>query len=67
MFEMKIVLDTHNEYIKFYSKYAAIYKAKEYGVCADVLALEVISCETGEVIIQFVNGKLIWAEGFGKF
>lgn len=66
MYLMAIELENRKEYLKFYSKWAAIDRAKVYGGCVDVLSLVVTDAETGEIIIAFDQHELTWLDGYGE-
>lgn len=55
--------ENRKESIRFYSKWACLYRAREIGECADVLDLDVIDCETGEVYMTMVNQHVTYYEG----
>ena len=49
------------EHVTFYSKWAARQMARKYAECIDVAHVEIVDCETGELILELDNdGKVIW-------
>ena len=60
---VEIKLENRKEIIPFYSKWACIIKAKEYGSCCDVVSLTVTDAETGELYLIMENQRVTWYEG----
>ena len=49
------------EITKFYSKWAARVRARDYASCVDVAHVSVIDNETGELILELDNdGSVLW-------
>lgn len=67
MFQIIVKLESHTEYIPFYSKWAAIEVCKKIGQCINVKEAVVIDRTTGEVFIIFQEQQLVWAAGYGEF
>lgn len=49
------------EHVKFYSKWAARCRARDYASCIDVAHVDVVDAETGELILELdADGDVIW-------
>lgn len=66
MYLLTVVLATRCEYIRYYSKWAGVQRAKLIGKCADVVEAHLTNTETGEIVIHYQNQQLVWVEGFGE-
>lgn len=52
---------THNETVKFYSRWASRKMAREYASCEDVLHVEIIDNTTGEIVLELgAKGEVLW-------
>ena len=68
MYKVEITLwnlETHEirckEYVKFYSRWAARCRARDYASCIDVFHVAVVDDETGELVLELdTYGNVIW-------
>lgn len=55
--------DVHSDSRKFFGAFAAVYMGKEYASCADVLSVDVVNMETGEILFYKTSaGEVYEAE-----
>lgn len=66
MFKIIVELENRREYISYFGKWMATLQTKAIGQCKDVKEAVLISCETGEVIIQYKDQKCIYVDGVGE-
>lgn len=65
---MKVVYENPMNYNKvesyrrFYSRFGAIYVAKKIALCEDVITVDIINDETGELIFYKDENCTIWCE-----
>lgn len=65
MYQVSVNLGNRTEYINFYSLWTANQEAKKWASCIDVKSLVIIDAETGEVMTEYRNGKLVYVSGVG--
>lgn len=58
MFQVVVVLENRNEYVPFFSQWAACVKAADYAKCVDVERVFVTDAETGEIMAEFAQNSV---------
>jgi hypothetical protein len=64
MFKVTVEMENRNEYVPFYSAWAACYMAEQWSKCVDVIRTIVINNETGEVIGWYDHEEMDREEDF---